>query len=162
MSERLPGMSCPRASWSSSCRSSPARLSEPVISQFVPADVNEVGTGTSALVSLELTLKYTATPATTISATSPARMARMRRGRRRDPRRRYPPPPPPPPPVQDCDGGWAGHAVLSPGPAPAAFRWPCEPAGVKLGCGRCPPARGWSGSSLYHPRGQSLLMTPRP
>ena len=161
MSERLPEMSCPRASWFSSCRFSPARLSEPVISQFVPAEVNEVGVSTSALVSLELTLKYTATPATTISATSPARMARMRRGRshRRPPRRRYPPPPPPPP-VQDRDGGCAGHAVLSPGPAPVASRLPPPPAlpgaypggrwprgpcwspGVKLGCGRGPAPPG--------------------
>ena len=29
-----------------------------------------------------------------------------------------------------------------------------------LGCGRCPPAPGRSGSSLYHPCGQSSLMTP--
>ena len=57
MSERWPLMLCPRASWFSSFLLSPARLSEPVISQFVPAEVSDVGTSTSALVSLELTLK---------------------------------------------------------------------------------------------------------
>ena len=57
VSERLPLMSCPRASWFSSCLVSPARLSEPVISQFVPAEVSDVGTSTLTLVSLEFTLK---------------------------------------------------------------------------------------------------------
>ena len=57
MSERLPEMSCPRASWFSSFLVSPARLSDPVISQFVPAEVNDTGVSTSTLVSLEFTLK---------------------------------------------------------------------------------------------------------
>jgi hypothetical protein len=50
-------MLCPRASWFSSFLLSPARLSEPVISQFVPAEVNATGVSTSTLVSLEFTLK---------------------------------------------------------------------------------------------------------
>ena len=57
VSERPPVMSRPRASWFSCCVVRPPRLSEPAISQFVPAEVNEVGTSTLILVSLELTLK---------------------------------------------------------------------------------------------------------
>ena len=57
VSDRLPLMSCPGASWFSSCLVSPARLSEPVISQFVPAEVNDVGVSTLTRVSLEFTLK---------------------------------------------------------------------------------------------------------
>src|SRR5690242_1616774 len=173
-------MSWPRASWFSSFLLSPARLSEPVITQFVPAEVNATGVSASTLVSLELTLKQTATATTTISATRPARMARMRRGRshRRHPLRpgtRYPPRPPPEP---ERDGGCDGHAVRS-GPAtlcelalPGAYQpSPGEPClgapclgapgagrGVKPGCPGRPAPRGCSGSSLYHPRGQSLLI----
>jgi hypothetical protein len=100
----------------------------------------------------------------------------MRRGRshRRPPLRpgtRYPPPPPDP----ERDGGCDGHAFRS---GPAGFRKPelplpgayqpsrDEPArgepgacrGVKLGCCRGPAPPRWSGSSLYHPRGQSSLI----
>ncbi len=57
VSERLPEMSWPTASVFSCCLVSPARLSEPVISQFVPAEVSDVGASTSTLVSLELTVK---------------------------------------------------------------------------------------------------------
>src|SRR5690242_6461022 len=146
-------MSWPRASWFSSFLLSPARLSEPVITQFVPAEVNATGVSASTLVSLELTLKQTATATTTISATRPARMARMRRGRshRRQPLRpgtRYPPRPPPEP---ERGGGCDGHAVwfppapplsgpyhapagaLPPRALPPGEPWPCW-RGVKLGC----------------------------
>ncbi len=108
-------MSWPTASWSSSVLVRPPRLSEPAISQFVPAEVNPVGVSTSTLVSLEFRSKYRPTAATPKTTTRAARMASMRFGRthRRQPRG---PRGPcvrggPPSPGQLRGGGWPGHAL---------------------------------------------------
>src|SRR6202035_4384897 len=87
------------------------RLSDPAISQFVPAEARLVGTSTFARVSLEFRSKYRATPASTTTTTRVARISRIRFGRSH----RRPPRGPHvrggwPSPGQLRPGGWAGHA----------------------------------------------------
>src|SRR5579859_2504693 len=123
----------PTWSASLSVRDSPARLSEPVISQFVPAEVSVVAGSATDLLSLPFSQKYVpAVPASKTTTTTPMISAIRRPCRPGCPqnRQRRPPPPPrfhrsdSPPPGTDRLGGWLGHAparfVAAP---PAAPSW---------------------------------------
>src|ERR1700722_15663518 len=91
VSERAPVTLRPSDIAFSSEAVSPPRPSDPVISQFVPAEVAEVGTSTAALDSLELKLKYIPTPARITIRTSAATPIRTPFGRAQPRQPRRPP-----------------------------------------------------------------------